>query len=173
MDTTDNTQTAAESLRPRTRRFSTSQMLVFLLLGAAALMVFNGLLGDMRRKQNALAQAKLHAQTYVKRAGESNRLPLNLEPGISDLQPAKMFRMEWLSSNEARLLRTSNQPVMVAQTVVLPFFLSADGRAVIFYNDGQFYEKWMTLTEFNQQLTRQQVELDRIAATQHDNINQP
>lgn len=166
MESLDHNEKTTETVRSQPRRMSINKMLIFILMGATALIVFNGYLGDMRRKQNALAQAEIHVDRYAKRLGDAKILPLNHELDVKDEQIAKMFRMEWLSSNDARILRHTDQPVVVAQTVTLPLFLSADGRAVIFFDKGQYNIQWLTLAEFDQVHATQNTEIARIASSQ-------
>lgn len=161
MDTSRDELLPGESTPLKPRRLSIAQMIILLLIGAIVLMVFNFLLGDFRRKQNAIAQAQLHAQHYTRLAGESGLLPLNLEPKIDDTKTTRMFQMEWLSSDQVRKFRTSDTPVIIAQTVELPQLLTTYGRAVILYHEGNYTTKWMTLSEFDQQITQQTESIDR------------
>lgn len=165
MKTMEHIDKTTEIVRTPTSPMSIHKMLIVILLGAAALILFNGYLGDVRRKQNALAQAELHADRYLMRMGDENILLLNFELDFEDKQIAKLFRMEWLPSNHARILRQTDQPVVVAQSVILPLFLSTDGRAVIFFDKGQYNVQWLTHAEFDQVQAAQQSEIERISSS--------
>lgn len=160
MESLHDTHPPVESSPATPRRLSISQMIILLLIVAVVFMAFNFLLGDFRRKQNAIAQAQLHAQHYAQLAGDSGLLPLNLKPKIDDNETTRMFRMEWLSSDEVRKYRNSDTPVIIAQTIELPLFLSANGRAVILYHNGIYTAQWMTIPEFNLQMEQQQKSID-------------
>jgi len=156
MESKQDSHLPVEESRSTSRRTSIAKMIIFLLFVAIAFMIFNFLLGDFRRKQNALAQAQMLSEHYAQIAGDSKKIPLNLEPKINNNEISKMFRMEWLSSDDVRKFRDSESPVIIAQTIKLPLFLSANGRAVVIYDKGQYSATWMTASEFDRQLAQQQ-----------------
>lgn len=161
MESSHEVLNPVESSRSTPHRLSIPQMIILLMIVAVVFIVFNFLLGDFRRKQNAIAQAQLHAQHYARLAGESGLLPLNLQPKIDDDETTRMFRMEWLSSDQVRKHRNSDTPVIIAQTIELPLFLSTNGRAVILYHKGKYTAHWMTIPKFNQQISQQQEIIDQ------------
>lgn len=161
MESSYESHNPVESSRSTSRRLSIPHMIILLLIVAVVFIGFNFLLGDYRRKQNAIAQAQMHAQHYTRLAGESGLLPLNLQPKIEDDEITKMFRMEWLNSLQVRKHRNSHSPVIIAQTIELPLFLSSNGRAVILYHEGKYTVQWMTSSEFNQNISQQQEIIDQ------------
>jgi len=158
---------AALSAPPAVRRRPQIVLLVVLLLVAAAtLLVFIGLLGDFRRQGNALTQAKQQAAVYAGRSAGTGILPLNLEPEVGTESGAETISVEWLSAEEARLLRKSGSRVIVARTAPVVRALGRDGRAVVFFKDGRFDVEWVTLAEFEALRAAQQVEIARCARRQ-------
>jgi hypothetical protein len=120
--------------------------------------------GDVRRRQRAMSQAEWHAGTLIQRLGDTKVLPLNLEPVSDAERKGQMFRVEWLSRDDALCLRKSDKPVLAAQTVSLPRVLAPDGRAAIFFEGGKFYVKWLTLPEFDGLYAAQKDEIRRLSA---------
>ena len=147
------------------RRVRILSSVVLLLLAAATLIVFIGVLGDIRRQSNALLQAERHAATYAGRAEGTGILPLNLEPEAQDESGAGMIPIEWLGPDEARLLRKCRERVIVARTVPVVKAMGRNGRAVVFFRNGQFDVEWVTLSEFDELHTAQRAEIQRCAQT--------
>ncbi len=157
---TDDALPTTPPIRRHRVRFTS---LIILVVAALALLAFIGVLGDVRRQRNAVLQAERHAEVYAARAGETGTLPLNLEPAKAEPAGTKMISMEWLSADEARLLRKSAGRVIVAWTVAMVRALGQDGRAVIFFEDGRFDVEWVTLARFREIRAAQEAEIRRLA----------
>ena len=155
------------AVRSARRRVLLFRSVLWLVLTTVALLVFILVLGDVRRKNNALAQVTAHAAVYSERVGKDGTVPLNLEVDLSTFlagQQVKAFHIEWLSRDDARLLRGSAQSIIVAHTVPLSQTLAPNGRAVVLFTDGKFDVTWMALSQFDAQWEAQQQEVERRAA---------
>jgi hypothetical protein len=141
---------------------------LWLVVGALALFIFINALGDWRRKHNAIAQARWYADALASRLGEAQTLPLNFEPDVPEHLREGFFKMEWLSTDDARHLRGEKTPILVARTVPLPIVTGRDGRAVVWFRDGRFEPQWLSLDEFDQAQKTQEALL-----RSHASIAQP
>ncbi len=140
----------------RHRRGSLVRNVVVLGLAAAALLTYIGTTGYVRRKGNALAQGERHAQALMLRMGDSQQLPLNLEPQPQTNEQGRSITFEWLDRESARNLRGRSERIIVAQSTPLPGVFARRGRVVMFFKDGAFDVEWVTLRGF-----------DRLAADQN------
>lgn len=148
---------------PRHRRRRFVRSVVFLSICTAALLVVILASGDFRRSQRAMEQMRWHASVLTGRVGPSGLLPLNLEPAPAPERLSGMFRIEWMPRDDARLLRGSGKRCAVAQTGALLQVLGREGRAVLFFENGDFDAEWMTLDQFDEQFAKQQAEIRRLA----------
>ena len=76
-----------------------------------------------------------------------------------------MIAVEWLSPDDARVLRRSAGRVVVAQTRPLVRALGRDGRVAILFYAGQFAVEWIPLAQFEELQTAQMAEIRRLAAS--------
>ncbi len=134
---------------------------IVLAICTIALLAFILVQGDSRRRQRAIEQLKRQTATLLERVGENDILPLNLEPNTDPTQQSKTLRVEWLTRQDARLLRKSTGRKIVAQTIPVRQVLGREGRAVILFEKGRFDVEWMTLSEFDEQYTAQLDEIRR------------
>ncbi len=132
----------------RTSRSPILRTLVFLLLSAGALLVFIALLGDWRRERNVLASLDSYVVEYEGRVGDAGALPLNLELDVPG-DPSSRLIETWLAAAQANVLRASPRPVLAAWTIPIIRVLGADGRGVIFFEQGQFRVEWVPLPRFD------------------------
>lgn len=136
------------AFRVATRR-SPLRAVVPLLLLTGVLLVFIAWLGDWRRKHNIETLLNGQVQEYVKRTNDAGLLPLNLKPDMP-LDPQSRLFEGWLTADEARVLRSSDQEVMVAWTVPLLRVLGRDERGVIYFHRKQFDVRWLPLAAFGE-----------------------
>jgi hypothetical protein len=136
---------------------------VLLLLSAGALLIFILLLGDWRREHNILAQLEAHAAEYASRMSEGGIVPLNLE--LDDSRDPKSRLMDaWLSRVEAQMLRGADRRILAAWTRPMLRVLGADGRGVIFFENGRFDVEWVPLKLFDSLLADQTSAIRRLSA---------
>jgi hypothetical protein len=121
--------------------------LIPLLLLTGVLFVFIAWLGDWRRRHNIETLLKDQVQEYVRRSSDGGLLPLNVKPELAMNPESRLFE-GWLGADEARVLRSQDQEIMVAWTVPLLRVLGRDERGVIFFQKGQFDVRWLTLSAF-------------------------
>lgn len=148
---------------PRDRRRRIIRSVILLALCTAALLALILASGDFRRRQRAVDQMRWHASVLTGRIGPGGLLPLNLEPAHAPERLSGMFRIEWMTRDDARLLRASGKRCVAAQTVPLLQVLGPEGRAVLFFEDGTFEAQWMTLDQFDDYFAKQQEEIRRLA----------
>jgi len=148
---------------PRDRRRRFVRSVIFLTLCTAALLAIILASGDFRRRQRAVEQMRWHASVLTGRIGPGGLLPLNLEPDPTPERLSGMFNIEWMPRDDARLLRGSGQRCAVAQTGPLLQVLGPEGRAVLFFDNGNFDAQWMTLDRFDDYFAKQQEEIRRLA----------
>lgn len=139
--------------------------LVFLGLGTIALLAYISLQRDIRLKRYSLEQANWYAAALTEKLGDSRSLPLNLEVVVPPEADRQMFDMVWLSREDARVLRHSSKPVIVGRSIH-PFrrLLTPDGWMVVTFYNGCFTGQWMTRAEFEQAISEQKEELQRLAS---------
>lgn len=146
------------------RRTSILRRAGFLAVATVASIVFIGVTGDTRRQNNAMQRARLYAAELTTRVGDGGRLPLNLSPRKLSAPGTKMVGMKWLSSADAYLLRRSDQTVLAAWTIRTVRAMGADGRAAIFFENGAFSVRWLTLREFARYKSEQTAMTDKLRA---------
>jgi len=158
----------ADASRGRQPGKESLRTLLVLVVAACGLLAFIAALGDFRRQQNALAQLQWYAGTYEARMGNTTLLPLNLDPDVAPERQAKMIRTEWISPNDARILRGSSERVITTYSAPVPRALASDGRAVLFFEHGKFHVEWMDLEAFDQEMQAQQRLIDRLRQERTD-----
>ena len=136
-------------------RVSPARVGLMLIVAACALVVFIGLLGDVRRKRTALDQMRRYGESLMIRVGEAKLLPLNLEPDPARVDLRDAILMDHLSAEEAQRFRAAAGPVIVAQTTALPTAVLPKGRAALIFQGGRFSVEWLTIDEFNRRLAKQ------------------
>lgn len=137
---------------------------VFVLAIAALLLVgFIAVLADVRHRQQATDQATWHAGVLAERMGETRTLPLNLNPMDSPERRSGIFAIEATSTKSAIALRKRAERIIVSQTVPQRMRLLPNGRGVVFFENGAFDVKWMTLEEFDRALAAQQARIQGLA----------
>jgi len=144
------------------RRRSLFPKTILLLLAIVALVAFIALMGDARRSRNCLHQAELHAATLADRAAPTNVLPLNLDPSPPGSSDPTALDFDWIAMSEARVLRGTDERVVVAWSIPVLKFFGRDGRAVIFFHQGRFEARWLTLSEFEQAQAAQAALIERL-----------
>ncbi len=137
----------------------------FLVLATIALIVFIGVTGDSRRQTNAINRARSYAAQLNDRLGREKRLPLNLSTREPQSRGLGVIPMECLTSAEAYVLRHSSDIVLAAWTVPVVRAMGADGRACIFFQDGAFSVRWLTLGEFDRNRAEQQARIEELRAS--------
>jgi hypothetical protein len=157
----EDSNQAGVGLRQRRRRFVRS--VILLAICTVALLTLILASGDFRRRQRAMEQMQWHASVLTGRIGPGGHLPLNLEPDPAPGRMSGMLRIEWMPRDDARLMRDSGKRCAVAQTGPLLQVLGREGRAVLFFESGNFDAQWMTLEQFNDYFAKQQEELRRLA----------
>ena len=138
------------------RRSSLRHRLAVLVIASLLLMLFILLLGDFRRRDNAVKEMARLAEVLRERLGEGARLPLNLELPSRASDRAENQRMEFLSRDDARVLRDRPEAVLAAWTALIRRAVLPEGRGVVLFEDGRFHVKWMQADEFDRVLERQQ-----------------
>jgi len=151
------------AVKPAPRRPPVLRSAVVLAAGTLATVAFILVLGDVRRKNNALTQARWHAAKFTERIDESGLLPLQLRLDTPPDGAEKMLALDWLPAETAVLLRRAEQRVLAAQTPPVRQDLGLDGRAVIFFQNGRFEVQWLAPSEFDAALTAQKAELRRLS----------
>jgi len=161
--------------KPQTprRRGPVLRSVVLLVVTTVALVVFTLLLGDMRRKKIALDRADWYAARLADRAGPHALLPLNLQVDCTQDLKTKTYAVEWLSRQDAYVLRRSEQRVIAAQTVPISRYLAADGRAVVFFQKGRFKAQWLPLSQFDEFAEAQREEIRRRSGTTDNDFSEP
>ncbi len=135
-----------------------------LCLATAGVLAFIVGVGDLRRKNNALAQARQHATNFERRIGDGGALPLNFDPDVLPEGRRKMIPLESLDRQAAAKLRGNDRPILVAQTVPILQVFGRNGRAVMTFRGGKFSVEWMTLPRFDAVYAAQQELVRRLAA---------
>ena len=143
-----------------------------LCVATAGLVAFILGLGDFRRQRNALAQVRWQATNYERRIGTGGLLPLNFEPDVPPEGRRRMIPLEWLDHQSAGMLRGSDRPIIVAQTVPILQVFGRNGRAVMIFRAGKFSVEWMALPRFDEVYAAQQ-ELIRRVATERSGEKPP
>ncbi len=154
---------AAAELRAGSPPKHSLRSLLLLLVAASALLVFIAGVGDFRRKQNAIAQMLFHCDTYAARMGDTNTLPLNLEPDVAVTRQDTMIRVFWITRKDARVLRGQTGKIIAAYSGPIPRALAANGRAVAYFENGAFDAEWLTLDEFARRREKQKETVRRLA----------
>ena len=162
----DTAQTVAS--RRREPGKESLRTVVVLVVAAGGLLAFIAALGDFRRQQNALGQLQWHAGTYQLRMGDTDQLPLNLEPDVAPERQTKMIKVQWISREDARALREGTGQVIAVYSTPIPRALATDGRAVVLYEGGAFRVEWFGLDAFDEAMQAQQHEIDRLRQQRSD-----
>lgn len=139
-------QTKVAALIGRAVVLSIATMAVLLAITAAA---------DIRRHQQAMDQARWHADVLTSRLGPNRTLPLNLEPADVAERLTPAVAIESPAPGEVVALRKVSTAIIAAQTVPQHMRLAPDGRAVIYFENGSFRVEWVTLDQFDRQMREQ------------------
>ena len=159
--TSDTAEANRVAAQPAQRRAPVRRTVTWLIVATVALAIFILVLGDVRRKRNALSQAAWYARELSNRLGESRTLPLNLDIDVALAHEAKLQAFEWLTREEARRLRGEQRRIIVAWTREIRQILASNGRAVVFFQSGTFQPEWVTLAEFERFRAARDDDLDR------------
>lgn len=153
------TVTGASANPVARRRDPLGRRLLWLALATVALVAFILMLGDSRRRGVALIRAAEYITQLQSRQGPGRSLPLNLafEPDVP--ATSRPLRFTWLSRDEAATLRKVSDPVLVAQTAPIRCHLRRNGRAVVFFENGDFRAAWLTLPVYDRLLAEQNARL--------------
>lgn len=145
------------------RRRSIFRYALLLVVATGALILFILLLGDLRRESSALAQMKRYTGTLTARLGENRSLPINLEPDESPEPASRTYTFDYLSRDQAWLLRDRDKRTIVAQTLPVHQRLLFDGRVVVFFEQGRFTFEWLRMADFDKLYNVQVEELRQLA----------
>ena len=151
---------------PRESSFSFGRSLTFRLIAAIVLIIFVCVLGDYRRKGNAMLQAERYAVGLVDRLEGGGTIPLNLDPAGWELGDDDVFHLEWLSREDARCLRERAPRMLVAWSPPMPLVFAANGHAAVLMDNGRLRVVWLTLAEFSRATEAQSAVLRSCAATE-------
>lgn len=143
------------------RRRSLLTNLLVLAAGAAALLCFIAVLADARRAGNAMRQAAIQVDSFTRRMGGTEVLPLNLEPHVPDDGDPRLVNFESIASVEALNLRNADGPILVAWSSPVFRLFGADRRAVVVFEKGRFRSEWMFEAEFQRRRAAQHESSDR------------
>ena len=165
IDSPQQGNSGIESARPSPGPTPILRLVFLLVLATAAFTLFSLGLGDLRRKDVAISQARRYAEQLQATVDEATVLPLNLRIEVLPGMKTRMFAVESLSPQHARLLRGSDQPVIAAWTVPISRRLASDGRAVVFFEAGRFNSRWLTLSQYDELAAAQDSEIRRRAAS--------
>lgn len=135
-----------------------------LLIATGVLVAFILGLGDFRRQRYSLAQLRWHANNYERRIGAGGVMPLNFDPDVPPEGRQRMIPLESLDRQAAAMLRGSDRPILVAQTVPILQVFGREGRAVMTFHKGKFAVDWMTLPSFEALQNAQKELMARMAA---------
>lgn len=153
----------ADAGMPSHRPISLTKWLLLLVLGSIVLVAYIGLQRDLRLKRYTLEQATWYADKLSEKLGDSHSLPLNLDVVVPAESEAQMFTMEWLSREDARILRQSQQSIIVGRANrLLRRVLTPDGLMVVTFHNGQFKGEWLSQSEYESAMQSQHNELNRL-----------
>ena len=96
------------------------------------------------------------------RMGDTDQLPLNLEPDVAPERQTRMIRVRWISRSDARTLREGSGRVIAVYSASIPRVLATDGRAVVIFEGGKFRVEWFDVDAFDEAMQAQQREIDRL-----------
>ncbi len=164
-ETLDSPPKAVKPSRPHTPIL---RPIIVLAVGTIVLFLLVLVARDFRWRQRAVAHAEWHAVTLSKRVGEAGALPRNLEPLPVPAGSPRTVDLEWLTRDQAHLLRGVGRRLVVAQTAAPPQLLAPDGRAVIFFENGRFEVEWLTLARFDELRAARQAAIQNLATTAAD-----
>lgn len=156
-------ESAAKPVKPdaiprirQRRKLSIFRSLLGLFLGVAILFFFLAWHRDNNRRTRAILQAEAYVDSIRPRAADTNALPLNFRPGdLLDPAAPEMTNMRWLPRDAALELRGKSGPHIVAFTGPITLFFAADGRAVVWFDKGDWNVEWLYLPEFKKDLKTQ------------------
>ena len=148
---------------PRQARSGIIGGVVKLAAGGVFLLCIMLLYRDAVHRKRAMDIAGGLARTIDARASAAGILPLNLRPDVPQARAWGGYRLEWLSSNDARCLRTVDGPVIVARTVPRPLLFRADGRAVVVFEGDRCRVEWMALGDYDRRNKLQDAQIVRCA----------
>lgn len=154
-----------DDAEPAKRRKRVVRTLSLLAVATVGLILFILVMGDLRRHEGAFTLAESYIEQVSERVGQQHALPLNLafrveeKPGES---AAGRPKFEWLTRDEAWLLRHSDRRVLAAQTQPILRRLMTDGRVVVFFENGVFSSDWISLDVFDRFVIAQTEESERL-----------
>lgn len=147
------------------RRKRVVRAFVFLAAATVGLILFIVVMGDLRRHKTAIALAEAYIARVSQRVGNQQILPLNLAfrpDDRTDELGTPRGKMEWLTRDQAWLLRQTDGRVMAAWTGPIRRRLMSNGRVAIFFEHGVFSLDWMLLDAFDRLEIEQREELERV-----------
>ena len=162
MQQTSDTPTLESVAVGNTRRRSTFRSLLLLAVASATLIVFILAIGDLRRKQNLLAQGQETVVELQGRVSSDGLLPSNLEPSSRTFSGGAVLSFNWLEPDKARALRASDRAVVAAYSNPILIALYWDGRVVVIFERGRFRTEWIANNEFDALLQAQEAEIWRL-----------
>jgi|GEM_PF-2368480 len=138
---------------------------VVLVVATGALVAFILVMGDLRRYKVAMGMVDLYVDQVSVRIRQQRELPIDLSlhaDKVTDAFSAASKNIEWLTRDEAWLMRQSDGPVMTAWTKPVHRRFLEDGRAVVFFEDGALQSVWLTPAAFEEAEKKQAAELARL-----------
>ena len=155
-----------ERLVRRRRRIIRS--LFILLVATLALAICIIVMGDIRRHKVAMTAAQAYVDQVSGRVGQQRQLPLNL--GLRDdtppeASPVPLRNIEWLTRDQAWLLRRSERRVIAAHSLPIRRRFLEDGCVAVFFEGGRFNLEWMLLPDFD---TAQRLQIEEIEHLEHE-----
>lgn len=154
--------TSADRLVQRRRRIIRS--LIFLIAASLALALSIMVMGDMRHYRVAMNAGRTYIDQVSQRVGQQRQLPLNLrfDESVDDDATVFIRNFEWLTRDQAYLLRRTKRRVIAAHSSPVRRWLLVDGRVVVFFQDGEFSLEWLSLPGFEAVWQTQSDEIGRL-----------
>ena len=147
---------------------SVARPILFLLATTVALAAFILGVGDVRRRSTAMEHARWYAAELQALVPEAGLLPLNLILDVPPTRQTKTYEVVSLAREDARVLRDGGRRILAAHTPTVVRNLAANGRAVIFFEDGRFQRAWLSSPEFEVISSAQSREIKRLKETPRD-----
>ncbi|MHC5109161.1 MAG: hypothetical protein ACYTHJ_04705 [Planctomycetota bacterium] len=122
----------------------------FFRIGLTGLLVIVFILvtGDLRRRTVPLGQAEVYASMLSERQGETSSIPLNVSLDVPQEARVGLYNFDHLTREQARMLRGSSGPVLLAYTREITRIILSDGRAVVLFDNGEITSRWLGTEEF-------------------------
>jgi hypothetical protein len=123
-----------------------------MLIALCAVVVWQrdtGRVQELERRMRAGFAQPLQAE--VNRLG---RLPLTFPQTLGRRNASRWARM-YLNSEDVRLLRKADGPVLVGSSPLVHLFLRSDGYLVVVYDKGRVRLEWLNTSEYERWVRRQ------------------